>query len=114
MSISCSNRDPAGPVGAIRTLRDIHIAENVYKERIGKYGTLQELETISSSPYVGRAATEEPFGFRFVLQVSENGYRVAAYPVTELTTRSFFMDETGAIRHSTGTRRADASSPLLD
>ncbi len=70
-----SNVDPAGPLGAIRTLREIHAAEESYRQRFSRYGTLSEIKTISSSPYVRRAAEEEPFEFRFVLRGYAHGLR---------------------------------------
>lgn len=108
-----SGSDPAGPVGAIHVLRDIHEAEVAFKAEKHRCGTLDELASVTTSEFVQRAAFEHPFSYQFKLVCSESGYHVRAQPIARIYTRSFYMDETGTIRHTWGTPPADGSSPVL-
>jgi hypothetical protein len=82
---------------ALIRLREIRKAESVFREKHGRFGTLEELKRADLIPE--RIVDGEDFGYRFLLTLDRSGYRVRADPHGDIGS-SFFMDQTGVIRAS--------------
>jgi hypothetical protein len=101
-------------------LWQVNDAERVFKEKNGRYGTLDELaasellrKDLAAGPCEGYTVNVVPDGDR--------GYKATAYPAEYTTNRmqpSFFVDETGALRwrkcRSANDLPADASCEQIE
>ena len=87
----------------------IHSAQLEYYSEYGRYGRLQDL-AISHELAGGRVAD-----YAITAELTNEGYRITAVSRSSEchTCRSFYSDQTMAIRMSKGSERASSSSPLL-
>lgn len=91
----------------------IRDGEVVFRERFGRYGTLEEL--VRERLVSGDVADGEAWGFEFELAAGRSGYQLRVREVLtgdEVRERlSFFVDESGVIRGSVDAGRlADSGS----
>ena len=95
---------------AIRDIQTIHQAEVHYCSRYGRYSaSLYELASL------GEIGSPKEYGYLFSIERTASGYEIRAKPRIFGTTgrRSFYSNETMAIRQSWGPDPAGPQSPEL-
>jgi hypothetical protein len=99
----------------LKAITSIHTAQTEYYSEYGRYSRLKDLgppspDLISHELAGGRAAD-----YGIATELTNEGYRITALPRNSEChgCRSFYSDQTMAIRVSKGSEQASASSPLL-
>jgi hypothetical protein len=112
-------------IGAILQVRNLNSAETMYSSQFGRYATkLEELGPPAKGAKPSEAAADlipadlangVRNGYRFTLAGTSGGYTIHADPLKYPDTgrRSFFSDESLAIRQNRGDAPATAASPEL-
>jgi hypothetical protein len=105
-------------------LRVINIAQENYKEKNGRYATLEELlaaglveDALDAEHNDKAAASMNPEGYEIKVSVSGDRYEVTATPngYPKLGRRSFYIDQTGSLRGAdTGGKPASESAPIIE
>ena len=122
---SGKHKDFAHEMGAIRTLHSINVAQAQYLAMYHRYAaTLAELAPVPSGGAATAAAADlipsdlargTKSGYNFSMVGSPQGYTVNANPQVYKTTgvRSFFTDQSRAIREHLGKEAASATDPEI-
>jgi prepilin-type N-terminal cleavage/methylation domain-containing protein len=108
--------------GAIKAVQTIHTAQAQYQSQYGKFAPAllnlgppaSGLPTAAAASLIsGDLATGVRSGYKYNLQPTEDGYTVTARPVTFNSTgrRSFYSDDSLALRQSSTIDPATAESP---
>jgi prepilin-type N-terminal cleavage/methylation domain-containing protein len=114
----------AQEMAALQAIKAIHQAETMYYSQYGKYaGSLTEL----GPPTTGAAgpaaadliqedlASGEKQGYKFTVTAVQGGYVINAAPVAfgNSGSRTFYSDQSMAIRQNFGQEPATATSPVF-
>lgn len=105
----------------IREIQTIHQAETQYKSQFGRYATLTQLGSPANGSLGPQAADLIPSsfasgdedGYLFVVKLTPSGYTVNAQPkiYNETGRRTFYSDQSMAIRQNWSAEPASATSP---
>jgi hypothetical protein len=112
----CGHQDPpSAELRVIVILRDIAVAEENFRKKAGRYGSLEELNDFSSLISSANAGIGEYNGYRFTIDAKEGDYSIEAQPIEWGVTgkRSFYTDQTRVIRQSWGPDPANDQSDIL-
>lgn len=108
----CHVGDRIQTTGVIQEIKSIRTAENAFRSRFLRYGSLKEL--CASGFLDGKFLDEQVLGYKFSLLAEKDRYSLKVYsepPLQKSTENleqsfSFYLDETGIIRAS-----VDAQKP---
>lgn len=91
-------------VTAKASLRKIEKAENIFRTKFGKYGTLPELN--SEGLIQGELAQGIGDGYTFEVSATSDTFAALAIPRKDLdqTLPAYYLDQTGVLRQNDGTR----------
>lgn len=85
---------------AISWITKVKEAQNIFKSKHGRYGTLADLA--SSEVIAPGWSQTSKWDYTFEVTVTEKGYEASAIPATvkayNVTYNSYFLDESGVIR----------------
>lgn len=104
----------ASEVTAIQDLKSIQIAQVQYSSQFGRFASnLAELQTAGLVPATLGAGQKN--GYKFTMTGTEKTFAVNASPTAfgETGSRTFYTDQTLAIRENRGSEPATANSPEL-
>jgi hypothetical protein len=96
-------------------MRMIDAAQNGHKMSKGRYGTLEELNTVEAVAEEFGATVVD--GYEIKLSVSGDTFAATATPTgyPKLGRRSFYIDQTGSLRGAdTGGKPASESTPIIE
>jgi len=96
-------------------LRAISEAQNMHKEKTGRYGTLEELNAAGHMAEYERSM--EVNGYELKVSVSGDKFEATATPngYPKLGRRSFYIDQAGSLRGGdTGGKPATESTPIIE
>ncbi len=109
-----SSRKQANEVNAISVLREVSKGQELYRHRHSPagYGTLVQLA--GDGLIADIIATGHKSGYSFTMPAAPTAgtYSLLATPDLNAGNRSFFVDESGVIRATTGGAASAASPPL--
>ena len=94
------NPRPQGPVElrALKTLRYIVDSQEVYHQKNSRYATFPELFAAQQLDVATSGNTFRRQGYRYSLEVAEDGFKVTAMPLEMGGPRAFTGDDSGKIR----------------
>lgn len=100
---------------AKETVHLISVAEQLHREKHGRFALLPELVQMKESGLSRELASGEARGYQFRVTLTQSGYTIEAWPKEQMVTgfRSFYTDESGEIRHRVSSGVATKKSPPL-
>jgi hypothetical protein len=101
---------------ALWKLQMIHTAQSEYKNKTGRYGTLEEINSQAPGHIPEENISTGVNGYEIKLSVSGDGYEATATPTgyPKLGRRSYYMNQTGLVRGAdAGGKPATESTPLI-
>ena len=113
VSCNLAHRHPAPPeYQALLWIKKLQQAESRYYETHHRYGSLEDLGLGGVRLIEGGAVEGSHAGYRFTIELGHESYALRATPV-DANNRSYYADQTGAVRVSYGKQPATADSEVL-
>ena len=99
-------------IGVIAELRAIYIAQTQFRAQNNKYGTFEELKEASLIDAAVASGNKHKYVFTFI-SADEMSFAVKADPDpnNKLSTRHFYVDQTGLVRACEGRSAGPGDSP---
>jgi hypothetical protein len=98
---------------AIRYLRELAVTEIEFRAKTGHYGTLREVSPVLQRRLGNEFLEFVSASYELRLELTPEGYSAYASPTAKTSSRrSFFLDQSGQIRHRSDGGQATRSSEL--